>query len=102
MLKRLVLLTGLFVGFSPLHVIADEYETTDEEHQNKPDGTYSAEVTTQSGTYTVSVEVSGGEVECVHWPNGGCMSLSGADLDSHGNASGTNSQGDSVEVQLEE
>jgi len=38
------------------------------------DGTYDATVTTDSGSYSVSVEVEDGEVTQVHWPNGGDMS----------------------------
>lgn len=66
------------------------------------DGAHDAEVTTPSGTYSVEVEVSGGEVESVHWPNGGDMTLHGADLDSSGDATGTNSRGDTIEVHVEE
>jgi hypothetical protein len=70
--------------------------------ENVEDGRYDAEVTTPSGTYTVPVEVSGGEVECVRWPNGGCMSLNGADVEDDGSATGYNARGDTIEVQLEE
>lgn len=61
---------------------------------------YDATVTTSSGTYTVPVEVEGGEVTEVHWPNGGDMTVSGADIDD-GEASGINSRGDSVQIEIE-
>ena len=62
---------------------------------------YDATVTTDSGSYTVPVEVEGGEVTTVNWPNGGNMSVSGADLDSSGSASGTNSRGDYVQIEID-
>jgi hypothetical protein len=65
-----------------------------------PDGSYDATVDTDSGSYTEPVEVIGGEVTCVQWPNGGCMSLSGASIDENGEASGTNSRGDTVSIKL--
>lgn len=65
------------------------------------DGTYDATVTTSSGTYTVPVEVEDGEVTHVHWPNGGDMSLSGADI-SGDEADGVNSRGDSIHVELDD
>jgi len=65
------------------------------------DGTYDATVTTDSGSYTVPVEVEGGEVTYVHWPNGGNMHVYGADIED-GSASGTNSEGDSVDIEIEE
>lgn len=65
------------------------------------DGTYDATVTTSSGSYTVSVEVEDGEVTTVYWPNGGDMSLSGAEI-SDLEASGYNSQGDYVDIEIEE
>lgn len=65
------------------------------------DGTYDATVTTDSGSYTVPVEVENGEVTHVEWPNGGDMSVSGADLDDS-EASGWNSRGDSVHIEIDE
>ena len=46
------------------------------------------------------VEVEGGEVTYVHWPNGGDMTVSGADI-SGGEAVGFNSRGESVQIELE-
>lgn len=66
------------------------------------DGTYDAVVTTDSGSYTVPVEVEDGEVTHVEWPNGGAMSVNGAELDSDGNATGTNSRGDSVDISIDD
>lgn len=63
------------------------------------DGTYDAEVTTESGTYTVPVEVENGEVTHVEWPNGGAMHVYGGEL-TGGSASGTNSRGESVDIQI--
>ncbi len=62
--------------------------------------TYDATVTTESGSYAVSVEVEDGEVRYVHWPNGGDMHVYGAEI-SDGEASGTNSRGDSVQITLD-
>lgn len=66
------------------------------------DGTYDATVTTPSGTYSVPVEVSDGEVESVNWPNGGDMHVSDAEIDGDGEASGTNSRGDVISIEVEE
>ncbi len=65
------------------------------------DGTYDAQVETDSGTYSVPVEVENGEVTGVHWPNGGDMSVQGAEIED-GEATGTNSRGDSVTIQIDE
>jgi hypothetical protein len=65
------------------------------------DGTYDATVSTDSGTYSVPVEVEDGEVTQVHWPNGGDMSVSGADIDD-GEAAGINSRGDAVNISIED
>jgi len=65
------------------------------------DGTYDAVVTTDSGSYSVPVEVEDGEVTQVHWSNGGDMSVSGAEI-SDGEATGVNSRGDSVSIELED
>lgn len=65
------------------------------------DGTYDATVTTDSGSYSVPVEVEGGEVTYVHWPNGGNMHVYGGDI-SGGEADGTNSKGDSVHIEVED
>lgn len=64
-------------------------------------GTYDATVTTDSGSYTVSVEVEDGEVTAVHWPNGGDMTVSGAEI-SGGEASGYNSHGDKVDISIDD
>lgn len=65
-----------------------------------PDGEYDATVQTSSGTYIVPVEVEDGEVSTVHWPNGGNMSIWGADIDD-GSASGYNSRGDHINIEIE-
>lgn len=65
------------------------------------DGTYDATVTTSSGSYTVSVEVEDGEVTTVYWPNGGDMSVDNAELNDY-QASGYNSRGDYVEIEIDE
>lgn len=62
--------------------------------------TYDATVTTDSGSYTVPVEVENGEVTHVYWPNGGAMSVCGAEIDDD-YARGTNSRGDTVEVEVD-
>ena len=64
-------------------------------------GTYDATVTTDSGSYTVPVEVEDGEVTYVHWPNGGDMHVDGAEIQ-NGEASGYNSRGESVSVELDD
>ncbi len=63
--------------------------------------TYDAAVTTDSGTYSVPVEVEDGEVTTVYWPNGGDMSVSGAYLDGY-TADGSNSRGDSVQIEIDD
>ena len=65
------------------------------------DGTHDATVTTDSGSYTVPVEVEDGEVTYVHWPNGGDMHVDGAEIQ-NGEASGYNSRGESVSVELDD
>ncbi len=65
------------------------------------DGTYDATVTTPSGTYTVPVEVDDGEVSHVHWPNGGDMNVYGTDIDD-GEASGYNSRGDYIDIEIDD
>ena len=62
---------------------------------------YDATVTTESGSYTVPVEVEDGAVTQVHWPNGGDMNVYGGDI-SGGEASGTNSRGDNVGIALDD
>ncbi len=64
------------------------------------DGTYDATVTTDSGSYTVPVEVEGGEVTYVHWPNGSDMHVYGTEIED-GEASGYNSRGESVTIELD-
>src|SRR3954451_8639767 len=65
------------------------------------DGTYDATVTTSSGSYSVPVDVEDGAVTGVHWPNGGDMSVDGADLDGT-TASGINSRGDSIDIEVDD
>ena len=65
------------------------------------DGTYDAVVTTDSGSYTVPVEVEDGEVTHVDWPNGGRMTVDGAELQD-GEADGINSRGASVHIDLDD
>ena len=62
---------------------------------------YDAEVTTDSGIYTVPVEVEDGEVSKVYWPNGGAMTVTDADLEDN-EADGTNLRGDSIHIELED
>jgi len=69
--------------------------------QEMDDGTYDATVTTSSGSYTVPVEVEDGEVTTVYWPNGGDMSVMGAEVDET-EASGINSGGDWVDIEIDE
>lgn len=63
--------------------------------------TRDATVATDSGSYSVPVEVEGGEVTAVYWPNGGAMTVSGADIEGT-EASGVNSNGDVVNIELDE
>jgi hypothetical protein len=65
------------------------------------DGTYTAKVKTDSGTYKVPVVVEDGEVTKVKWPNGGNMRVRGGELDGN-EASGRNSEGDRIKVEIEE
>lgn len=65
------------------------------------DGTYDATVTTESGSYTVPVEVEDGEVTGVYWPNGGQMHVMGGDLDGT-SASGSSYDGRWVDVEIDE
>ena len=76
----------LLVTIMPVISLADEYDAT---------------VTTSSGSYSVPVEVEGGEVTTVHWPNGGNMHVYGADV-SGGEASGYNSRGDSIDISIDD
>ena len=70
-------------------------------HAFAEDGTYDATVTTDSGTYSVPVDVEDGQVTGVHWPNGGDMSVDGAELDGT-SASGINSRGDTVDIEVDD
>ena len=70
--------------FMPILSLADEYDAT---------------VTTSSGSYTVPVEIEDGAVTHVHWPNGGDMSVNGADIIGN-EASGTNSRGENVDIEI--
>jgi hypothetical protein len=63
------------------------------------DGTYDATVTTDSGSYPVPVEVEGGDVTHVHWPNGDNMSVEGAEID-YSEAYGFNSAGEAVRIEI--
>lgn len=65
------------------------------------DGEYRARVRTQSGTYTVPVEVEDGEVTSIRWPNGGRMRVRGADLDD-GDAVGRDSDGRRYQIEVED
>jgi len=62
--------------------------------------TYDATVTTDSGSYVVPVEIENGEVTTVYWPNGGDMTVSGADIIER-SASGFNSRGESVDIEID-
>lgn len=61
---------------------------------------YNAVVTTAIGTYDVPVEVENGEVTTVYWSNSDDMSVNGALIDD-GTASGYNSEGDSIGIELD-
>lgn len=65
------------------------------------DGTYDARVKTGSGTYRVPVEVEDGEVTSIRWPNGGRMRVRGADIEA-GEATGRNSDGDRVRIEIDD
>ena len=93
-IRRAFSLAGFFLlmAIVSLQAMADDYAEN---------GTYNATVTTNSGTYTVPVEVEGGEVTEVHWPNGGDMTVDGAEIDS-GEASGYNSRGDYISIEIDE
>ncbi|MCX5701700.1 MAG: hypothetical protein NTW64_01815 [Candidatus Omnitrophica bacterium] len=69
---------------------------------SEEDGTYDATVTTDSGSYTAPVEVEDGEVTQVHWPNGGDMTVSGAEISEDGEASGTNSRDETVDIEIDD
>lgn len=90
MIKKLFLFGILSFFLISTPSMADEME----------DGTYDATVTTSSGSYKVPVEVQDGEVTHVEWPSGGNMSVNGADIQD-GEASGYNSRGDSVDIELD-
>ena len=62
---------------------------------------HDATVTTNSGSYTVPVEVEDGAVTYVYWPNGGNMNVYGAAIED-GQASGYNSRGESVDIELDD
>ncbi len=61
---------------------------------------YDATVTTEGGSYLVPVEVEGGEVTDVLWPDGGDMTISGAQIEGI-EALGFNSEGEDVQIELE-
>ena len=65
------------------------------------DGSYGAEVTTPSGTYSVEVEVEDGEVAFVQWPNGGEMHVYAAEI-INGEAYGTNLRGEVIEITIDD
>jgi hypothetical protein len=65
------------------------------------DGIYDAQVTTDSGTYSVPVEVQDGAVAHVLWPNGGAMNVYDGDLEG-GSASGTNSRGEAIHIEIDD
>lgn len=86
-----IILFGVLLFCSLPSTFADEIE----------DGEHDAIVRTESGSYSVPVEVEDGEVTRVHWPNGGDMHVYGADIDD-GEAQGRDSRGDRVTIELEE
>jgi hypothetical protein len=65
------------------------------------DGTYGAFVTTPSGRYSVQVEVEGGAVTGVYWPNGGRMTVMGGELEG-GEAFGSNRRGDQIQIEIDD
>ena len=91
-MKKIFILFMLFLVLSPLMSFAED---------DIEDGTYDATVSTDSGSYTVPVEVEDGEVTHVDWPNGGNMHVYGADIED-GSASGTNSRGDWIDIEIDE
>jgi len=92
-MKKLILFCAMLFLSTPA--------LSQDDYSQLPDGTYDATVTTKSGSYGVPVEVQGGEVGVVHWPNGGNMHVYGADIDSSGDASGSNSKGDYVQIEIQ-
>jgi hypothetical protein len=88
---RVLILSSFLLLYPCIAIVASALE----------DGTYDAEVETDSGTYSVPVEVENGEVTEVHWPNGGNMHVEGAEIE-NGEATGTNFRGDSVQIQIDD
>ena len=62
---------------------------------------YDATVTTDSGSYNVPVEVENNEVTVVHWLNGVNMNVYNAELDPSGCASGSNYEGDKINIEIQ-
>ena len=65
------------------------------------DGRYEAIVTTDSGTYSASVEVYDGEVVRIYWPNDEDTTVSGAKIND-GEATGVDQNGDTVSIELKD
>jgi hypothetical protein len=65
------------------------------------DGRFEAKVTTDSGTYSVPVEVLDGEVVQIDWTNEKKVAVSGAKIND-GEATGVDSNGDSVSIKLKD
>ena len=59
-------------------------------HGEAIDGTYAAEACNGSSGryYDLDVDIMDGEVATIHFPNGGHLDLSGAELDENGYATG--------------
>jgi len=91
LIRRLILSFVVWLALAILVLVAPVYSE---------DGTYDAIVTTDSGSYTVPVEVEGGEIAFVHWPNGGDMHVYGATVED-GAAEGWNSRGEHIAVEID-
>ena len=85
-LKFLVLILALLFAYS--YVLAEN-------------GSYEATVTTDSGIYSVSVEVYDGEVVQINWPNDEEMTISGAKIND-GEATGVDQNGETVNIKLKD
>lgn len=94
--------TSILLGLMSVFVVCQFcFVSTSKAQRTILDGTYDAEVTTDSGTYTVPVEVEDGEVSGVEWPNGGTMSVTGADVEDS-EAQGSNSKGNLVSIEIDD
>jgi hypothetical protein len=65
------------------------------------DGIYESNVTMDSGTYSVPVEVYDGEVVKIEWPNDKGVTVTGAKIN-EGEADGIDSDGNSVVIKLKD